>query len=279
MTNLLEGKVAIVTGGCSGIGRAAVEQFASAGAKVVAADIQEVGLGDWANRFGDAVIFRRADISREDDVKALVESAVSAFGRLDIMYNNAGITGAPAPMMDIEGDGFDATMGVNVRSVMLGHKYAARQFKAQGSGGSIITTASVASYQGGWAPVSYTTSKHAVLGVVRQAATELAPLGIRSNAIAPGVIMTAIQPKAFGVPLENAEAYSKHLIAELGPRQAMGRFGYPEDIAKTALFLASDLSSYVNGVVIPVDGGASAITQNTFAEEITAVTQAFLAKI
>jgi len=279
MTKLLNGKVAIVTGGTSGIGLASVEIFAQQGAKIVIADIQDDKGNVLAKRLGDCVKFKHADVSKEEEVAALVEEALNTFGKLDIMYNNAGVTGESGSMLELDSDGYDGAMAVNARSVMLGHKYAALQFKAQGTGGSIITTASVASFQGGWAPVAYTSSKHAVLGIVHQAAAEFAPLGIRSNAIAPGVIMTAIQSKAFGVPAENAEEYSKHLVEKLGPRQAMGRFGFPDDVAKTALFLASDLSGYINGAIIPVDGGASAITQNTFAEDITVVTTEYMTSL
>ncbi len=276
MTGLIEGKVAVVTGACSGIGLATAELFLAHGAKVVLADIQDDLGAQITAGLGPNARYQHCNVASASDLSDSVAAAVSAFGRLDIFYNNAGITGDSRSMLDLEGDGFDMTMGVNARAVLLGHKYAAQQFKVQGNGGAILTTASVASYQGGWAPVSYTSSKHAVLGIVRQAAIELSPFGIRSNAISPGVIMTGIQSKAFGVPPEKAGAYAEYLIQQLGPKQAMGRFGFPEDVAKVALFLASDLSAYVNGAVLPVDGGASAITQNTFGAEITAVTGDFL---
>ena len=193
------------------------------------------------------------------------------------MFNNAGNQGDGSALTDLSADGLDRTFGLLTRSVGLGHKYAARQFQAQGSGGSIISTTSVAGLQGGWAGASYTIAKHAVIGVVRQAVAELAPLGIRSNAIAPGTIMTPIMANAFGVPAERAAAFLDHLYVELGPRLPIGRVGMPEDVADVAVFLASDLSRYVTGTVIPVDGGASAVTQGTFGTDVVRAAQEFLA--
>jgi NAD(P)-dependent dehydrogenase (short-subunit alcohol dehydrogenase family) len=180
-------------------------------------------------------------------------------------------------MTDLSADGLDQTLVLLTRSVGLGHKYAARQFQAQGSGGSIISTTSVAGLQGGWAGASYTIAKHAVIGVIRQAVAELAPLGIRSNAIAPGTIMTPIMANAFGVPAERASEFLEYIAAELGPKLPLGRVGMPEEIADVALFLASDLSRYVTGTTLVVDGGASAITQGTFGPDIVAAATTFLA--
>lgn len=275
MSGLLNDKVAIITGGTSGIGLAAVRRFIAEGAKVVIADIQEDAGRQLETDLGSATFFVKTDVGSEEQIEALVAAAVGRFGKLDVMYNNAGIIGDSASMLDIGSAGFDNVIAINSRSVLLGHRFAGRQFKAQGTGGSIITTSSVAGMMGGWSSVGYTTAKHAVMGIIHQAAAELAPHGIRSNAIAPGVVMTTIQSKAFGIPIERAAEFSRYLIEKLGPKQAMRRFGMPDDIANVAVFLGSDLSSYVNGVIIPVDGGASAITQNTFASDIREVTAEF----
>jgi NAD(P)-dependent dehydrogenase (short-subunit alcohol dehydrogenase family) len=268
MTGLLEGKVAIVTGGTSGIGLASVERFVAEGAKVAIADIQDE-LGETiANRLGDSVVYIHTDVMDEKSIEALVADTVSRFGKLDVMYNNAGAGGDQASLLNIESAGFDRTLALLTRSVVLGHKFASRQFQAQGTGGSIITTASAAGLQGGWSAASYTIAKHAITGIVRQAVAELAPLGIRSNAIAPGIIMTPIMARTFGVPMEEAVEFAAFLSDRLGGTQPIGRVGQADDIAKVATFLASDLSDYVTGVVIPVDGGATAVTQGTFAADV-----------
>src|SRR5690606_29799550 len=186
--------------------------------------------------------------------------------------------GGPSAMTDVSSEGFDKTIALLTRSVLLGHKYAARQFQKQGGGGSIISTASAAGLQGGWSAAGYTIAKHAVVGVVRQAVAELAPLGIRSNAIAPGVIMTPIMARSFGVPMEKSDEFTEFLAARLGPTQPIGRVGQPDDIAKAATFFASDLSEFVTGVVLPVDGGATAITQGAFAIEVVAAAQEFTSR-
>lgn len=270
MAGLLEGKVAVVTGGTSGIGLATVERFVAAGAKVVIGDIQDDLGASIADRLGENVVYVHTDVTDEAAIEALVTAAVDRFGALDIMYNNAGAQGDPSTILDVESEGFDKTIALLTRSVLLGHKYAARQFQAQGTGGSIISTASAAGLQGGWSAAGYTIAKHAIVGVVRQAVAELAPLGIRSNAIAPGIIMTPIMARTFGVPVEEAEPFADFLADRLGSTQPLGRTGTADDIAKVATFLASDLAGYVTGVTIPVDGGATAVTQGTFATDVVA---------
>jgi len=277
MSGLLDGKVAIVTGGTSGIGLATVERFVSEGAKVAIADIQDDLGASIVERLGESVTYVHTDVTDEAAIEALVATTVKRFGKLDIMYNNAGAQGDPSAITDVSSEGFDKTIALLTRSVLLGHKFAARQFQAQGTGGSIISTASAAALQGGWSAAGYTIAKHAVVGIVRQSVAELAPLGIRSNGIAPGIIMTPIMARSFGVPMERAEEFTEFLAERLGSTQPFGRVGFADDIAKVATFLASDLSEYVTGTVIPVDGGATAVTQGTFATEVVTAAKEFSA--
>ena len=270
MTGLLEGKVAIVTGGTSGIGLATVERFVAEGAKVTIADIQDELGHATAERLGDAALYVRTDVTDEAAIESLVGTTVDRFGKLDVIHNNAGAQGDPAPILDLGSAGFDNTVALLTRSVLLGHKYAARQFQAQGTGGSIISTASAAALQGGWSAAGYTIAKHALVGIVRQAVAELAPLGIRSNAIAPGIIMTPIMARTFGVPADQSAPFADFLADRLGATQPLQRTGTADDIAKVATFLASDLAAYVTGVTIPVDGGATAVTQGSFATDVVA---------
>lgn len=278
MTTMLEGKVAIVTGGTSGIGLATVERYVAEGAKVAIADIQDDLGAQIAERLGDSVEYIHTDVTDEAAIEQVVAKTVERFGRLDAMFNNAGAQGDASSILELGSDGFDSTIALLTRSVVLGHKYAARQFQAQNSGGSIISTASAAGLQGGWSAAAYTVAKHAVVGVVRQAVAELAPLGIRSNAIAPGIIMTPIMARSFGVPLEQADEFAAYLAEKLGPTQPIGRVGFPDDIAKVATFLASDLSEFVTGTVIPVDGGATAITQGTFATDVVKAAEEYTSR-
>lgn len=268
MTGLLDGKVAIVTGGTSGIGLATVERFVAEGAKVAIADIQDELGASIAKKLGEDALYVHTDVTDESAIEALVTTTVDRFGKLDVIHNNAGAQGDPSSILEVGSEGFDKTMALLTRSVLLGHKYAARQFQAQGTGGSIISTASAAGLQGGWSAAGYTIAKHAVVGVVRQAVAELAPLGIRSNAIAPGIIMTPIMARTFGVPIEDAEPFAEFLADRLGSTQPLGRTGTADDIAKVATFLASDLAGYVTGVTIPVDGGATAVTQGSFSTDV-----------
>ncbi|HEY9499800.1 MAG TPA: SDR family oxidoreductase [Terrimesophilobacter sp.] len=263
--NKLTDKVAIITGGTSGIGLASVELFVAEGAKVVVADIQD-DLGAALEKKHDGkVLYVHTDVTDDAAVEALVAAAVDKFGKLDVIFNNAGAAGDPAAMVDLTAEGFDRTLALLARSVASGHKHAARQFQKQGTGGSIISTASAAGLQGGWSSLGYTIAKHAVVGIVRQATAELAPLGIRSNAIAPGIIMTPIMARSFGIPVEKTEEFEALLSERLATAQPIGRVGRPEDIAEAAVFLASDSSSFITGVTLPVDGGATAVTQGSFA--------------
>lgn len=278
MSGLLAEKVAVVTGGSSGIGRGIVEKFVAEGAYVVIADIRDAEGSSIAEELGSQAAFVHADVTSDESLEATVAYAVERFGRLDVMVNNAGAQGDPATILDARPEGFDATIALLARSVLLGTKYAAAQFIAQGSSGSVISTASAAALQGGWSAVGYTAAKHAVVGLVKQAAAELGQYGIRSNAIAPGIIMTPIMSRTFGVEDSRSEEFIAFLADKLGPTQPSRRVGYPADIAAVATFLASDLSEYVNGTVIPVDGGATSVTLGTFATDVVSAAEEFAAK-
>lgn len=275
----IEGKVAVVTGGVSGIGLATVELFIAEGARVVVGDIQDDLGATLTARFPDDVVFVHTDVTDDAAIGMLVQTAVDRFGRIDIMFNNAGAGGDMSSMLDLSAEGLARTLALLTQSVMSGHKYAARQFLAQGSGGSIISTASIAGMEGGWAPAGYTIGKHSIIGVVRHAVAEFAKAGIRSNAIAPGNIMTPVMASAWGVPAEHADAFEAFLIEKLGPGQPSGRVGMPIDIARVALFLASDASAYVNGVLLPVDGGCTAVTMGSFGTDIVQAVADFNARL
>lgn len=274
-TGRLDGRVAVITGAASGIGKATAELFVAEGANVVAADISDEHGAALQRAHEGSLVYIRADVTDEADIEAAVQIAVDRFGRLDVMYNNAGAPGDPASILEIEPAGFDRTLALLARSAVLGTKHAARQFIAQATPGSIINTASSAGLQGGWSTTGYTIAKHAVIGLTRQAAAELGDHGIRSNAIAPGIIRTPIIARSFGVSLEEAEEFSDFLEARHGPLQPIGRLGRPEDVAEAALWLASDASSFVTGTVLSVDGGATAIYAGASAADIPAALQAF----
>ncbi|HEU4430939.1 MAG TPA: glucose 1-dehydrogenase [Myxococcota bacterium] len=249
----LDGRVAIVTGGASGIGAASVKLFAAEGARVLIADLQEERGKQLAEQLGEVAAYRRVDVSREDDVRGAVEEAASRWGRLDVMFNNAGFGGALGPITGTTVEEFDLTFDVLVKGPFLGIKHAAPVMKQQRSG-SIISTASVAGLQTGYSPHLYSVAKAAVIHLTRSVALELGEHGIRVNCICPGVIAT---PLAAGSP-DVSEAGLAKMKAALARTQALGRIGDPEDIARAALWLASDESSFVTGHAQVVDGGAYA---------------------
>lgn len=277
MAGELDGKVAIVTGGVSGIGLAAVELFLAEGARVVAADIDDAAGEEIVQRLGENVRYVHTDVTSEDEIAALVASAVAAFGGLDIMFNNAGAGGDPSPIADLTPEGFAKTTALLVNSVLWGTKHAIAQFRRQGRPGTIVSTTSAAGLQPGWGGPSYTISKHAVVGIVREAALEVANEGIRVNAVAPGITLTPIMPKTFGVPRERSDEFLGFLDAEVGPMQPLGRMATAQEIAEAALWLASGRSSYVTGHILPVTGGATDFYIADFGPRAAEAAQRFLA--
>jgi len=253
-------KVAVITGGASGIGAGTVERFIEEGAKCVVADIQEEAGKKRAAAHGANAIFVRCDVGKESDVEALVAAAVSHFGRIDCMFNNAGILGAVGPVAEIPGGEWQRSIDVLLSSVFYGIKHAARAMIAQGrnadgSAGTIINTTSTAGLRAGLGPHVYTAAKHGVVGLTQSVATELGRHGIRTNAIAPGGTTTGLTAWLVTGSSDNLEEAKQ----KIGATNPLGRGGRVEDIANAALFLASDESSYVNGHVMVVDGAGEVI--------------------
>jgi NAD(P)-dependent dehydrogenase (short-subunit alcohol dehydrogenase family) len=253
---MLDGKVAIITGATSGIGRRTVEVFAREGAKVVATGRrEELGRSLEASVGKDKCLFVKADATREADVKATFDACLSKWGRLDCLFNNAG---GPAPVGGIETipvDGFDAAMATLVRSVMLGMKHAAPIMMKQGSG-SIINNGSVAGRRAGYSTsMIYGAAKAAVNHLTVCAAMQLGEKGVRSNSISPGGIATGIFAKALGLAPDKADAFAESMKGIMAKMQPIPRAGSVDDIANAAVFLASDESSFINGHDLVVDGG------------------------
>jgi NAD(P)-dependent dehydrogenase (short-subunit alcohol dehydrogenase family) len=249
----LSDKTAIITGGASGIGAASARLFVEEGARVLIADAQSERGEALAKELGDAAAFHRVDVTREDDIRAVVGDAVERWGRLDCIFNNAGFGGALGSIETTTVEEFDITFDVLLKGVFLGIKHAAPVMRAQG-GGSIISTASVAGLKTGESPHLYSVAKAAVIHLTRSVALELGEHGIRVNCICPGIVAT---PLAAGRPNASPEALER-LADGLAKTQAMGRVGQPEDIARAALWLASDDSEWVTGHAQVVDGGAFA---------------------
>jgi NAD(P)-dependent dehydrogenase (short-subunit alcohol dehydrogenase family) len=253
----LQGKVAVITGGASGMGRATALRFLAEGASVVVADLNDATGKEFlesASQAGYAkqVRFARTDVAEEADVANMIDVAVSDFGKVDIVFNNAGIGGAFGPVTNLEVEDWDFTFAVLVRGVFLGIKHGARAMKRQGTGGSIINTASVAGLSGGAGPLCYSAAKAAVVNLTRSAAVELAPDKIRVNAICPGAILTPLVHR--GSP--------DAVRARLTTLQPWGETGEGEHIAGAALFLASEDSRFVTGEPLVVDGGLTAAGPN-----------------
>ncbi len=242
MAGRLEGKVAVVTGAGSGMGEAIVKRFCAEGAKVVAVDISGAEEGV-ANAVGDACVACNGDVSKSADVQRAVNLAVSRFGKLDIICNNAGIQGPIAPTGDYDEDEWDKVIAVNLKGVFLGMKYAIPEMLKVG-GGAIVNTSSMAAIVAFPSLPAYSASKGGVSCLTRLTAAEYASQGIRVNAILPGAIDTGMTR---GMPQDYLEGAIKGTL--------MGRIGRPEEIANLALFLASDEASFITGTATPVDGG------------------------
>jgi NAD(P)-dependent dehydrogenase (short-subunit alcohol dehydrogenase family) len=260
MSGRLEGRVAVITGAASGIGAETARSFVANGARVVVADFQEEAGKKVAAQLGEAARFIRCDVTKEADVEAAVDLAVSAFGRLDVMVNNAGIVGAVGPIAKTSVEAWDATIDVLLRGVFLGMKHAARVM-APRKRGVILSIASTAGVVGGLGPHAYTAAKHGVVGLTKSVASELAPLGIRVNAVAPGNTVTAMTSAVItGDPNDTARAEAQ--IAKGSP---LGIAGMPSDIANALLYLASDEARYVTAHTLVVDSGqTSAIGRTAF---------------
>jgi NAD(P)-dependent dehydrogenase (short-subunit alcohol dehydrogenase family) len=248
----LKGKVAVITGAASGIGRASAILFAQSGANVVVADLNVKGGEEAAalcSESGNQAVFQKTDVASEADVAALIGRATSTFGRLDILFNNAGFGGAAGPIEDVPVEDWDRTIAVCVRGTFLGIKHAVRPMRAAG-GGAIVSTASTVGLRGFADLVAYSTAKAAVINLTRSAALQLAPDMIRVNCIAPGVINT---PGLVGRRDYDREAQDAINIQA----QPLPVAGQPEDIAQAALFLASDAARFITGETVVVDGGVT----------------------
>lgn len=243
------GKVALVTGGGSGIGRSASLLFARDGARVAVADINDSGSEEtvrMVEQSGGKAFVVHADVSKAADVEAMVRATVKRFGRLDFAFNNAGIGGKGVTTVEHTEEDFDRTIAINVKGVWLGMKYEIPQMLEQG-GGAIVNTSSIRGVGAFPRLAAYVASKHAVLGLTKVAALEYGKLGIRVNAVCPGVTVTPANERFWAQSPREKEDRIKI--------QPVGRFGQPEEIAAAAVWLCSDKASYVNGHGMIVDGG------------------------
>jgi NAD(P)-dependent dehydrogenase (short-subunit alcohol dehydrogenase family) len=268
MAGRLEGKVAVITGGTSGIGEATVELFAEEGAKIVFTGRNADKGQAIAARVGGDVRFVQGDVTRESDIKAVIDAAVSAHGRLDCLFNNAGGP-TPGSMETVTGDEFHYAMDLLVGSVLFGIKHAAPVMKAQKSG-AIINNASVAALRTDLGEYLYGPAKAAVRHLTKVAGMELAPFGVRVNSIAPGGIATPIffggSGRAAGMEDERVEATMAKLQRNLANATPLRRSGVPRDIAHGALYLASDDGAFVNCHDLVIDAGMTAAGKTQFGE-------------
>ncbi|MFN7055403.1 SDR family NAD(P)-dependent oxidoreductase [Hyphomonas sp.] len=250
----LSGKVAVITGAASGIGLAGVEVFVAAGARVIAGDIQDEKGKALETRFGtDKVRFVHCDVTKMDELKAIMDAAPAAFGSLDIVWNNAGHGGTATPVEELDLEGYDDTMNLLLKQVFAGTKFAIPHMKARG--GAIINTSSISAISAGYAPITYSVAKKGVAHFSKLAAAELAKYRIRVNAILPGFIATSIFGASLGMSREQADQMAEMLAQGGGRIQPAGRIGSGKDIAEMAAFLASEKGEFITGGEFVVDGG------------------------
>lgn len=279
LAQLLAGKVAIVTGGANGIGRATAELFVAEGARVVIADVADAAGQALAASLGAAAAYRRCDVGLAEDVQGVVDFAVSHFGGLQVMFNNAGISCNAFPSyLDDTLEDFDRVMRVNVLGPMLGTRNAARHMRANG-GGVILNNASIAGTLAGIGMMTYRASKAALIQFSKSAAIDLGQYGIRVNCIVPGHVRTALSSfQAKGAEDEIAALIEEGVNAAYLRNQPLKRRGEPIDVAEVAAFLASDKARQMTGAVIPVEAGVTAGDPVNHLQEILDVRTAALAK-
>jgi NAD(P)-dependent dehydrogenase (short-subunit alcohol dehydrogenase family) len=249
MTAELDGKVGLVTGGTSGIGRETAVLFAKAGAKVVVAGRREAEgqeIVEVIRAGGGDALFVKADVSKASEVEALVKKTVEHFGRLDVAFNNAGIEGVWVPIVRQSEEDWDRTIDINLKGVWLCLKYEIRQMLRQGGGGAIVNMSSVTGLIGSAGAAAYSASKHGVIGLTKSAALENAKGGIRVNAVCPAVIETPMAERIFGAPQVHKFVLSCHPI---------GRFGRPMEVAEAVVWMCSDSASFMTGQSMVLDGG------------------------
>jgi NAD(P)-dependent dehydrogenase (short-subunit alcohol dehydrogenase family) len=250
----LDGKRSVITGAAGGIGEGTARLFVREGATVIVADVDDDRGQALAAELGDAARYVHVDVSEEGAIEAAIGASVAQFGGLDCVFNNAGVAGAPGSVEDMDAAHFDRVVSVNLRGVFLGIRAAARVMRPQGHG-SIVSTASVAGVLANYGGHDYSATKAAVLSLTRTAANELGEHGVRVNAVVPGAIATAIFGRAAGLSDDDAQASTELAGRAIANAAPIPRTGLPSDVAEAVLWLASDASSYVNGIALPVDGG------------------------
>jgi NAD(P)-dependent dehydrogenase (short-subunit alcohol dehydrogenase family) len=251
----LEGKVAIITGGASGIGLGTVELFVAQGARVVVADLLADKGKALEARHGDRLVFKATDVANEDQVKALIDGTVDRFGRVDCLFNNAGVAGPICSITELSMADYSRSMDILLRGVLLGIKHAGRHMMAQKSG-SIINTASMAALIPGSYHV-YNIAKAGVVMLTRSAALELGNYGVRVNCVCPGPIVTPLFGLTAGLTREESEKKMPTVEKNIAIGQPIKRAGMPDDVAQAVAWFASDASSFVTGQILAVDGGRS----------------------
>jgi NAD(P)-dependent dehydrogenase (short-subunit alcohol dehydrogenase family) len=273
MGDRLQSKIAVITGGCSGIGLATVELFRSEGARVVVADVDSRSGEALERKFSGHVKFVRCDVREETDIRSAIAAAVETFGRLDILFNNAGAGGTPDTLENMTVAGWDATLSLLLRSTMLGIKFALPAMKAAG-GGAIVNTSSVAGLCPGISSVAYSVAKAAINHLTRIAAADFAGFRIRVNAICPGVILTPAIGNAFGASKEQSEHLLPRITQLADTLQPIPQAGMPRDIAEACLYLASDSARFVTGIELVVDGGLTVKPPNGYPETVQKIATA-----